>query len=878
MSDFDPNAGTNDAVGTTLPAVSGASSPVGASGRAETVTAVENVEVTIEQKVTVLWAQVQSLAAISALHTGQIATLSGSAATSPPINQVAPTLSTNSPQVGVPMTVTTGTWQPPASLYSYVWLGSGSATALSVGANYTPVNSDLAHTLTCTVTASNAAGTTTVPITTAATNPVVAAGAATPPTFTASSPANVTVGSTYSYMFAASGTSPIAFSVSAGALPTGVTLNPTTGLISGTATTGGTFSFTMKATNTAGSATAPCTVTVTTAATSYNALIASLHPSLWLKLNESSGTVAADSSGNGFNGTYSSSGVTLGATNTAAGTGNDTNAATLTTGTITVPNHAAFTNLTTTAGTQWTALMWVKLGTGFTQFPWLMGVGDGGTGAGSTGWQIFCDGATPVVAFKAKNLQTAETVPVALTTLALVGVVWNGTQCQIWENGALAIAESETLGATVTDTTSPLIIGPTLALVNQVMIFPTALTSAQMSSIYNDYTTNSTPNAPAWGAVSPPAATLGVAYSYQFTASESPTSWAVHSGSVPAGLTFSTSTGLLSGTPTGSAATYTFVLRATNVTGFTDSPSISIVVSVAGATNIPAAPFGPSAPASGFRLIFGDDFIGSSLSNFWAPNEFGNSLSGPNNPWELANYDPANVSVTGGNAVIASRVGSSNAGDGVTRAYTAGAMSTGAASSPFLVSPNNAGTLYFEAKVKNPGSATGSDGGVFPAFWITTFRHYGDNTNNNVWTREMDFFEFGLQPGPGSKFQMDAGQQYPNAYGSGSPNDHNPHSTEVLSFDPSAAFHVYTAQVNSDGSFSVWLDGAHQWDFVAAPAIDWMGVVLNYAIPPGGTAGFPTGFTGDQMLIDYVAVWQDAGVTAGSGTIGGGLAPGTVHP
>lgn len=38
--------------------------------------------------------------------------------------------------------------------------------------------------------------------------------------------------------------------------------------------------------------------------TPWDALVASLSPRLWLKFNETSGTVAADSSGNGFNGTY----------------------------------------------------------------------------------------------------------------------------------------------------------------------------------------------------------------------------------------------------------------------------------------------------------------------------------------------------------------------------------------------------------------------------------------------------------------------------------------------------------------------------------------------------------------------------------------------
>ena len=48
------------------------------------------------------------------------------------------------------------------------------------------------------------------------------------------------------------GTSPFTWSVSAGSLPPGVTLNASTGLLSGTPTTAGTYSFTVKVTDSSG--------------------------------------------------------------------------------------------------------------------------------------------------------------------------------------------------------------------------------------------------------------------------------------------------------------------------------------------------------------------------------------------------------------------------------------------------------------------------------------------------------------------------------------------------------------------------------------------------------------------------------------------------
>ena len=52
---------------------------------------------------------------------------------------------------------------------------------------------------------------------------------------------------------AATGTAPIAFSVSSGMLPPGITINPQTGQYSGTPTSPGTFQFTVTATNPYGS-------------------------------------------------------------------------------------------------------------------------------------------------------------------------------------------------------------------------------------------------------------------------------------------------------------------------------------------------------------------------------------------------------------------------------------------------------------------------------------------------------------------------------------------------------------------------------------------------------------------------------------------------
>ena len=78
--------------------------------------------------------------------------------------------------------------------------------------------------------------------------------ASVPPAFTAATPPPATDGVAYSYTFSASGNPVPNFAVASGSLPPGLTLNTATGVLSGTPAGAGTF--TVRATNTAGSATA----------------------------------------------------------------------------------------------------------------------------------------------------------------------------------------------------------------------------------------------------------------------------------------------------------------------------------------------------------------------------------------------------------------------------------------------------------------------------------------------------------------------------------------------------------------------------------------------------------------------------------------------
>ncbi|MDR3280073.1 MAG: Ig domain-containing protein [Synergistaceae bacterium] len=77
-----------------------------------------------------------------------------------------------------------------------------------------------------------------------------------------------TAGAAYSQALSATGTTPITWSLDSGSLPNGLSINGTTGVISGTPTTAGTFNFTIKATNSAGSDTKAFSITVYVASNS----------------------------------------------------------------------------------------------------------------------------------------------------------------------------------------------------------------------------------------------------------------------------------------------------------------------------------------------------------------------------------------------------------------------------------------------------------------------------------------------------------------------------------------------------------------------------------------------------------------------------------
>ena len=100
-----------------------------------------------------------------------------------------------------------------------------------------------------------------------------------------------------------------------------------------------------------------------------------------------------------------------------------------------------------------------------------------------------------------------------------------------------------------------------------------------------------------------PTGTVGTAFSYTISATNSPTSYAIANGTLPAGLSLNTTNGLISGTPT-TAETPIVGVTATNGSGASAAANLSFNISAAGLSS-QTITFGALTPA-----IYGDAAFG----------------------------------------------------------------------------------------------------------------------------------------------------------------------------------------------------------------------------------------------------------------------------
>ena len=148
-------------------------------------------------------------------------------------------------------------------------------------------------------------------------------------------------------------------------------------------------------------------------------------------------------------------------------------------------------------------------------------------------------------------------------------------------------------------------------LINAIEIIQTGLPSTGPASAAS---ASATPNSPpSLNFPAPPAGQVGVSYSNQLTVTNgtSPFSWSVSAGTLPAGLTLSSS-GLLSGTPT-TVGSSTFTVQVVDGSGQSATQSVTLVV-----TDVPAVPAAPTATAG----------ITSATVSWVAPANNGSAITG----------------------------------------------------------------------------------------------------------------------------------------------------------------------------------------------------------------------------------------------------------
>ena len=345
-----------------------------------------------------------------------------------------------------------------------------------------------------------------------------------------------TVGVAYSQTVSASGgTGGFSYSLSAGALPAGLALNPSSGVISGTPTTAGPSSFTIRATDSGGtSATRAYSVTTNAAIVVSPAGL----PAGTVGISYSQSITATGGTGSY---TFAVSSGTLPAGLSLSGTG-------LLAGTPSAAGSASFTIMATdgsgvTASRPYT----VTINPAIAVNPSVLA---GATVAAAYSQMIAATGGSGTFTYSV----SAGSLPAGLALNASTGAL-TGTPTTAGSSG-FTITATDGNGATGARSY-------TLTVNAGVVVNPPSLPAAAVSAPYAQAVVAS-----------------GGSGSYTYSLS---------AGSLPAGLALNASSGLISGTPS-SAATSNFTVTATDGNGATAARAYSIVVNAAMALNPPTLP------------------------------------------------------------------------------------------------------------------------------------------------------------------------------------------------------------------------------------------------------------------------------------------------
>ncbi|MBI2513889.1 MAG: immunoglobulin domain-containing protein [Opitutae bacterium] len=490
---------------------------------------------------------------------------------------------------------------------TYQWRFNGAPISGATTSTLTLNNLRLADNGTITVAVTNAGGTLVSNGALLTVNPLA-------PVITSPLSANAVANAPFRYQI---GTNQTLAQFGATGLPNGLSLNQTTGVIEGTPTQTGTFNVALTATNATGSdqqtlvlsvqppapiITSPAsasgrvgqsftyTITATNSPTGYGA--ATLPPGLTLSGATISGTPTAA----GF---YTASVSAQNATGTSTQSINIQIAAPL--------NAPVFTGGSNVSGTAGTSFSFTpNFGSGITAWA-LVNLPDGtpstlptglsfntGTGAitGNTAQTgtfkvairaTNADGSTTqVVTF---TINPAASAPAVTSTGSTVGTVGSAFTFTITTNPAATGFASTTLpgGLTLNATTGAITGVPTDPGISNVTL--TLTNSAGSSTATLMITINSSALAPVITNSPIATGTAGSVFNFTLTGSNSPTSFAVVSGTLPAGLSLNTSTGAITGTPSAAGQTRVWVAASNGAGG--RGPAVEMLFDIARALTVP---------------------------------------------------------------------------------------------------------------------------------------------------------------------------------------------------------------------------------------------------------------------------------------------------
>jgi uncharacterized protein YhjY with autotransporter beta-barrel domain len=496
--------------------------------------------------------------------------------------------------------------------------------------------------------------------------------------YTPASPPAGTVGKAYSQTLAMAtgGTAPYGYALASGALPAGLTLS-SAGAIAGTPTAAGSFTFTVKATDSSTGTGAPFsatsgTLTLTVAAPTI----------VYAPASPPAGTV-----GKGYSQTLA-----------AATGGTAPYSYALASGAL--PAGLALSSAGTIAGTPTVA----------GSFTFAVKATDSSTGTGApfsaTSGTLTLTVAAPTIVY-APASPPAGTVGKGYSQTLATATGGTAPYSYALASGALPAGLALSSAGTIAGT--PTVAGSFTFAVKATD--SSTGTGAPFSATSGTLTLAVGAPTISYNPASPPAGKIGTAYSQKLAAATggtAPYSYALASGALPAGLAFATD-GTISGTPT-AAGSFTFTVKATDSSTGTGAPFSATSGTLTLTIGAPAITYAPASPPAGkVATAYSQSVTGATGGT--APYSY--AIASGKLPAGLAlatNGTIAGTPTAGGSFTFTVRATDSSTGTGAPFSATSGTLTLAISAPAIAVAPatlpaGQVGTAYAQSFTASGGIA-----------------------------------------------------------------------------------------------------------------------------------------------------------------------------